>query len=128
MTRRSERAEAYTDFLRLAHADVRLLRIAIDRFAHGVPEDEEARKMIEETAEIVVGFNAALNRVEIIGSEETAHAAKDVAATAADMSQRLRRSYLSGEPVELEAGMGEYRLMRQAMESFAVLCRRELDM
>ncbi|MEV0662350.1 hypothetical protein ACIBI3_24140 [Actinomadura luteofluorescens] len=84
--------------------------------------------MIEETAEIVVGFNAALNRVEIIGSEETAHAAKDVAATAADMSQRLRRSYLSGEPVELEAGMGEYRLMRQAMESFAVLCRRELDM
>lgn len=59
MNRRSERADAYASFLSVAHAYVRILRMALFRFAHGVPDDEEARRMIGEASEIVVAFNDA---------------------------------------------------------------------
>ncbi|NEA23499.1 hypothetical protein [Actinomadura bangladeshensis] len=126
MNRRSERTGAYADFLGLAHADVRILRIALFRFAHGVPGDEEARRMIEEASEIVVAFNEARARVEIVGSEEAAEKAWQVSEAAAQVGLRLSDSYLSGRPVESEAGTAEHRDLRRAVEQFAALCRREL--
>lgn len=124
MNRTHQRTDAYAEFLRLAHADARLLGIALFRFSHGVPDDEEARKMIEETSDVVVAFNAALARVEIVGSQEAAEAAKDVSEAAARIGLRLRNSYLSGEPVEPDTGDAMY--LKRAVETFAALCRREL--
>ncbi|MFA1540253.1 hypothetical protein [Actinomadura monticuli] len=127
MNRRSERTDAYAGFLGLAQADVRILRIALFRFAHGVPDDAEARRMIDEAGEIVVAFNEALARVEIVGSEEAPDKAKQVSEAAAQVGLRLSNSYLSGQPTELEAGTAAHRELRREVAEFAALCRRELS-
>jgi hypothetical protein len=124
--RRSERTDAYADFLRIAHADVRILRIALFRFEHGVPVGEEAQRMIDEAGEILVDFTAALARVEVVGSEEAAVAGKDVSEAGARIGLRLSNSFLSGRPIDAAAGYAEHRVLRQRVEAFAVLCRREL--
>ena len=127
MTRREERAAAYAQFLGLAHADVRILRIALFRFAHGVPDDEEARRMIDEAGEIVVDFNEARARVEIVGSDNAADKAHQISEAAAQVGLRLSDSYLSGRPVDSEAGRTEHRELRRLVQDFAALCRGELS-
>ncbi|MFI0374136.1 hypothetical protein ACH35V_40285 [Actinomadura sp. 1N219] len=126
MNRADQRTEGYADFLRIAQADARLLGIAGFRFSHGVPDDEEAQKMIDEMSEIVVAFQGACARVEIVGSEAAASAARRVSEAAALVGQRLRISYLSGQPVDLDAGTAEHAELKRTIDQFSQLCRQEL--
>jgi hypothetical protein len=82
--------------------------------------------MIDEASEVLVEFNGALARVEIVGSDEAARAAKAISQAAAQIGLRLRNSYLSGQPADKEAGNTEERELKRRVEDFAALCRREL--
>jgi hypothetical protein len=126
MTRTRLRVEAYAEFLRIARADARLLALAVIRFSHGVPEGGEAQAMIDEMSQVVVDFQGALARVEVVGSEQAVRAAQDVDQAARQLGWLLRESFLSGDPVDLEAGNLQHAELKRLIERFALLSRQEL--
>ncbi|GAA2150722.1 hypothetical protein [Actinomadura napierensis] len=65
--------------------------------------------------------------VEIVGSEEAADKAQQVAEAGSYVGLRLSDSYLARQLTELEAGKVEHRELRQRASEFATLCRRELS-
>lgn len=126
MNRVSLRVDAYAEFLRYANANARMLALAVLRFCHGVPNDDEARKMIDEMSELVIAFQAAHARVEVVGSERAVETAQEVDQGARRVGALLRDSYLSGRPVDLDAGTSEHAELKRIISHFALLSRREL--
>jgi hypothetical protein len=120
------RTEAYTDFLRIARADARLLGIAGLQFAHGVPSDEKATQMIREASDLVENFNGAQARVEIVGSEQAADSAQQVATAARKVSARFSEAYLYGRVFAVDEATAEINELGHTIDGFAATCRKEL--
>ncbi len=120
------RAEAYTEFLRVARANARLLGQSMLYFAHGAPDDPKAQEIIEKTNDVVDAFNTACGRVEIVGSERAAQAAAAVYEAARALGTRCSAFYMSRGSFDMEAAQAELNAVRQATDEFAAACRSEL--
>jgi hypothetical protein len=120
------RSEAYTDFVRIARADARILGIAGLQFAHSVPSDERARQMIREASDLVETFNGAHARVEIVGSEQAADSAGQVATAARKLGARFSEAYLYGQAFAVAEATTELNELWRTIDGFAATCRGEL--
>jgi len=124
--RTDAKAAAYVDFLKVAHADARLLGQTI---VHCTQEDLDHAKVEETviaTSNLVDEFNAVLVRVEIIGSVQAAQVAVQVAAAARALGSRCSHFYLSGSPFDQAAAEEELSELGRAIDDFAASCRSEI--
>ncbi|WP_157420260.1 hypothetical protein [Actinomadura kijaniata] len=116
------RADAYADFLKLSHADVRALAVFMRRIEQGEPSSDT----IADLRVLIVEFHAALARVEIVGTDSAVEAARNVASCARALGGRCAKAHFLEEPYSEEAANVEYEELTKAVEGFADYCRREL--
>jgi hypothetical protein len=121
------RAEAYSDFLKAAHADARLLGRTINRLSRGRRKSEELKETLAIMGGAVEEFNSTRARLEIVGSSDAAHAASLVAQAARTLGARCARTYDDGESFNKEIAEAELSKLSILIDSFAANCRHELN-
>jgi hypothetical protein len=121
------RAEAYSDFVKVAHADARLLGQSLFQLAQELLDKTRIDEIVTVTSSVVDEFNGALGRVEIVGSTDAAKAALEVARAARILGARCNHAYQQGTPFDVPAAEAELGELSRTIGVFAASCRDELN-
>jgi hypothetical protein len=120
------RADAYSDFLKAAHADARLLGQTIMQLSQSELDVEKLNEIVSATSTAIDDFNSSRARLEIVGTSAAAAAAVAVATAARVLGSRCSRSYLQDDQFDSAAAEVELAELSNAIETFAVVCRGDL--
>jgi hypothetical protein len=127
-TRRADlRAEAYSDFLKFAHMDARLLGQTIVQLSKNKRDVTRLQEIISTNSKIIDDFNSSRARVEIVGSAAAADSAATVNATARILGIRCNQSYVEGDHFDAAAAEDELGKLTGAIDTFAAVCRTDLN-
>lgn len=121
------RAEAYSDFLKAAHADARLLGQTIVQLSQSEPDMPTLNEIAAITSKAIDEFNSTRARVEIVGSASASSAVSAVARAARALGARCSHAYLQVDSFDTVAAEAELEDLSGAIDAFAASCRIELD-